>query len=154
MHDSNGNRILLVQSRWTSKAVICNAFMHNGYTCQSAPTAQKAMEILESSRPHAVIIDTILPDISGFDLCRWIRAQQGLHAVPVVMISGRSDLSTRLKGFMAGAQRFLCEPFSTQDLLAQVEFLINKEHTEEDRAESAHSIGKQIDRELKTSLCI
>jgi DNA-binding response OmpR family regulator len=149
MHDSNSSSILVVQSRWTSKAVICNALTQNGYTCQSETSAQKAREFLESNHPHAVIIDTILPDISGFELCRWIRSQRGMHAIPIIMISGRSDLSTRLKGFMAGAQRFLCEPFSTEDLLAQVEFLIAREHTE-----TAHGIGKQIDRELKTSLCI
>jgi two-component system phosphate regulon response regulator PhoB len=150
MHVIKGNRILAVLPRQGAQASVCDILARHGHACTHASTAQKALERIESMRPDVVIIHCDLEDMPGVDLCGKIRARTDLRDMPVIMISERSDLSLRLKGFMAGAQKFLCEPVDEKELLAQVEAVAARARP----GAKPRGIAKLIERELKAGLLL
>lgn len=151
MHVIKGSRILVVQNCTGSTTGLCDVLARNGHACTHASTGIKALELLGSMRPDAVIIDSALPDMAGVDLCAKMRARGEFADTPIIMISERNDLSLRLKGFMAGAQKFLIEPVAEKDILEQVQTLTARARP---GASKSRSIAKLIERELKAGLVL
>lgn len=92
----------------------------------------EALQLLEQHQPHIIILDTVLDDGLGYDLCRVIRAgeidgtQVPLADTPILFLSARADEADRLEGFRAGADDYLTKPFSPQELIYRLQALIRR----------------------------
>ena len=98
-----------------------------GYGVTTAMTAKDAMLLLENNQYHAVILDTGLPDTSGLDLCRWIRADSA--DVPIIIYSGNSGKSDIDKARAAGAARYLVKPADFDDIVGAIQDVIKQQVT-------------------------
>jgi two-component system chemotaxis response regulator CheY len=87
-----------------------------------APSGQAALEQLaQGQRPDLVCLDLTLPDVSGFDVCEYIRSTEGLKDVPVLMISARTLTLDRAQAEEAGANGYLIKPFTQEEFTLQVQ---------------------------------
>lgn len=77
---------------------------------------------MSATAPGVIVCDLNLPDMSGLDLCRYIKDDDFLKRITVILVSNRSGLQYRLQGFLAGAQRFLCRPYDIGEITDCVEF--------------------------------
>lgn len=87
---------------------------------QEASNGRSALEQLAHSRPDLVCLDLTLPDVSGYDVCEYIRGQPELAGLPVLMISARGTLLDRAQAEEVGADGYLTKPFTQEEFVQQV----------------------------------
>jgi len=97
------------------------------YEVLTAPDGQTGYELLLSRRPDMVILDLMLPKMSGYDVCRKARSA-GIH-VPILMLTARGEEMDRVAGLDLGADDYLTKPFSLPELLARVRALLRRSQT-------------------------
>jgi len=101
------------------------------YEVVSATSVAQARSKLNAHRPNIVLLDVMLPDASGFELCREIRQLDALHSkvdplVPIIMLSARGDEVDRVRGFHRGADDYVVKPFHYPELLARMTALLRR----------------------------
>jgi DNA-binding response OmpR family regulator len=127
------HRLLVVEDEAHLAAGLKLNLELEGYTVDLASTAREAGErLLKASTYDAIVLDVMLPDLNGFDLCKKIRSSG--NYTPVIMLTARSAAEDRVAGLEAGADDYLVKPFELEELLARVRSLLRRrqwERTEE-----------------------
>ena len=93
---------------------------HAGYQVQVARDGQETLDAIARQPPDLVLLDVMLPRVSGFDVCQKIRENPAWQHVRVVILSAKGREVEMSKGLALGAHAYITKPFSTQDLLAQI----------------------------------
>lgn len=91
-----------------------------GYTAVGAKTGTEAFRMIDSDLPDLILLDIMLPDISGIEVSKRIVDGNGNARRPVFFLSGKTDLSTRLRCFINGGRRFIPKPFELDSLLESI----------------------------------
>ncbi len=100
-----------------------------GYRTTSATAGKPALDLLKQEAPDLVILDLMLPDISGVEICRSLRRREdALRDVPVLMLTARNDEIDRVVGFEVGADDYVAKPFSVRELLLRVQSVLRRAH--------------------------
>jgi two-component system phosphate regulon response regulator PhoB len=89
-------------------------------------TAASGMAKAESERPDLVILDWMLPDMSGLELCRLLRKSNLVHNTPVIMLTARSEEADKVRGLNAGADDYVPKPFSPAELVARIRAVLRR----------------------------
>lgn len=89
----------------------------------------KAMRLLDREEPDLVLLDWMLPNISGVDICRTIRRHVKFKNIPIIMLTARGDESDKVKGLSFGADDYMTKPFSIPELLARIQALLRRTKT-------------------------
>lgn len=124
-HESG--RILLIEDD-EDQAVVLSYFLSNkGYTVQWHQTPNEALEAAQSQEFHLVLLDIMLnAEEDGFDLCRHLKSDERLKAIPVIMVTARAAIQDRVTGLRSGADDYIIKPFSQEELLARVETVLRR----------------------------
>ena len=102
-----------------------------GYQTRSALTGGEALEsVLESPRPDLILLDLMLPDISGTEVCRRLRANEATNEIPVLMLTAKGDEIDRVVGFEVGADDYVTKPFSVRELMLRVRAIMRRSKQE------------------------
>jgi len=112
-------RILLVDDDPISRSILEEHLAAAGHDVFSAESAARAMYTLERTAVHIVIADWIMPDVSGLDLCKWVRGRQLPRSPHFVILTVHNDTERLVEAFEAGADDFLSKPFCEAELLAR-----------------------------------
>ncbi|HUG52690.1 MAG TPA: response regulator [Vicinamibacteria bacterium] len=112
-------RILVVEDDARMRRVL-EMLLSGHWTVETAADAPAALTAVRENPPDLVLTDLLLPGMDGFDFLRKLRAQAGARTLPVIVISGLTEESDRLKALEAGAQDYLIKPFSEKELLLRV----------------------------------
>lgn len=110
--------ILIVEDDETMLKGLRDAFEHNSFKVISAMDGESGMQIAENSEPDIIILDVMLPQIDGFDVCRTLRKRG--TTVPIIMLTARSEEIDKVVGLEIGADDYVTKPFSMRELLARV----------------------------------
>ncbi len=95
----------------------------SGFEVFSATTGTEALEVFESSNPDVVILDIMLPEIDGLEVCRRIR---NVSDVSIIMITAKDDIQDAVEGLNAGADDYVTKPFAVEELLARVNAVLRR----------------------------
>ncbi len=95
-----------------------------GFTISEATGGAEALAIIRESRPDLVVLDYMMPDMDGIDVCNAMRADPAIADIPVLMLTARTDLGIHEKALNAGATSFMNKPVKPQDLVAEASRLI------------------------------
>ena len=117
-------RLLVVEDDPQVRAMLTRALRYEGFEVAAACDGAEAMASLRSSRPDLLLLDLLLPDADGVDLCERLRADG--DPLPILMLTARDTVSDRVAGFEAGADDYLVKPFSTAELVARVRALLRR----------------------------
>ena len=117
-------RVLLVDDEAKLARFIRRGLIEESFAVDVAPTGQAALDRARQTTYDLVILDLMLPDIDGFDVCRQIRAMG--HDVPILMLSARGMINDRVKGLETGADDYLIKPFGFSELLARARALLRR----------------------------
>ena len=96
----------------------------DGLVFVQAGSGLEALERLSLSRFDVVVLDLNMPDIGGYEVIEFVRGQDKLRALPILVVTTRGDESSRARALAAGATRFMTKPFAPEALLAEVRALI------------------------------
>ena len=117
-------RILIVDNDRHSRMLISRVLKRVGYTTYEAETGEEALAAAKRERPALVVLEVLLPGVSGFEVCRELKDEFG-EALPIVFVSGtRTDSGDRVAGLLVGGDDYLVKPFDPNELLARVRRLL------------------------------
>ena len=108
--------ILVVEDSPTARKVIKMVLTREGFGIVEASSGEEALQQAKSARPNLVLLDVMLPDMSGFEVLPLLREQEHLIDTPVVMLTGKKGSADRMKGMLAGSAEYLTKPFDPQKL--------------------------------------
>jgi DNA-binding response OmpR family regulator len=123
----NAIRILVVDDEEKIAEVVKSYLEKDGYKVYTAYNGSKAVELFEKVAPNLIILDLMLPDISGEDICRSIRKKS---RVPIIMLTAKAEEESILKGLEIGADDYVTKPFSPRQLAARVMALLRRSEDE------------------------
>jgi putative two-component system response regulator len=132
-------KILLVDDESASRAALETLLRREGFEVHDASDGATALAECVSFRPDLVLLDVLMPGMSGFEVCKRIKAAPETRLTPVVLITGLSATEDRIKGINAGADDFLSKPIDFNELLARTRSLIKLKHYT-DELENAESV--------------
>src|ERR1700730_5261644 len=120
-------RIAIVEDEAELAALIDYNLTRNGYQTQVLNGAQSTLKTLETARPDLILLDIMLPEMDGFELCRQIRQSIVLARTPVLFLTARSDEVDRVLGLEIGGDDYMTKPFSPRELMARVKAHLRRE---------------------------
>ncbi len=97
-----------------------------GFKVYSAKTGEDALSILSDESVDLAVLDVMLPDMSGIELCRKIKREERLETIPVLFVTAKDEETDKLIGFKVGADDYLTKPFSPKELVARVKALVKR----------------------------
>jgi two-component system response regulator MprA len=117
-------RILIVDDEPAVRDALHLALSSDGYDVDSAVNGREALNLVEESNPDAIVLDVLMPQLSGIEVCRRLRT--GGYRTPVLMLTARDAVSDRVAGLDAGADDYLVKPFALDELLARLRALLRR----------------------------
>ncbi len=112
--------VLIVEDSPTSRKVIAMVLSRKGYLVQEAVNGQQALRMIDDARPHLILLDAMLPDMTGYDILARLQQDLGLKEIPVVMLTAKDSPMDREKGIRAGSSAYLTKPFNPEKLLSVI----------------------------------
>ncbi|MGE0450110.1 MAG: response regulator transcription factor [Vicinamibacterales bacterium] len=116
-------RIVIVEDDSTLRRVLTDSFVFEGFEVESLSCARDVFRCLQSTLPDLILLDVMLPDRSGFDVCRTL--QDDFH-VPIILVTARGATIDKVRGFASGADDYLTKPFEFEELLARVRAVLRR----------------------------
>ncbi len=114
-------RILVVDDETTARHLVCHLLNKYGYSVREAANGDEALQVIQEWSPSMVLLDVIMPGIDGLDVLKRIRENEDYLYLPVLLLTGMTDLADKRLGFQAGADDYITKPFSPGELLLRVE---------------------------------
>ena len=141
-------RILIVEDEEALTLLLRYNLEAARYAVDTAKRGDEAEIKLRESTPDLVILDWMLPGLSGIELCRRLRAQSQTRQLPIIMLTARGEESERIRGLATGADDYIVKPFSLPELIARVSALLRRAVPE--KVDDVLSFGDlELDREKK-----
>ncbi|MEK8128551.1 response regulator transcription factor [Paenibacillus filicis] len=117
------SRILLVEDDHSIADMMSIYLSEEGYTVNLAADGQEGIKLFNKYHPDVIILDLMLPDTNGIELCKQLRT---VSSVPVMIVSAKNEVSERVNALMNGADDYLCKPFSMRELAARTTALLRR----------------------------
>jgi two-component system, OmpR family, phosphate regulon response regulator PhoB len=141
-------RILIVEDEEPLTLLLRYNLEAEGYAVEAVARGDEADTRLQESVPDLVVLDWMLPGLSGIELCRRLRARPETKGLPIIMLTARGEESERVRGLATGADDYIVKPFSVPELVARVRALMRRSKPE--RVAEVLSLGDiDLDREKK-----
>jgi two-component system alkaline phosphatase synthesis response regulator PhoP len=128
-------RILVVDDDKKIVELVSLYLRRDGYGVLAAYDGQEALEVARLKQPDLVVLDLMLPELDGRDVCRLLRAES--H-VPIIMLTARSTDDDKLNGLDLGADDYITKPFNPRELVARVRAVLRRSAPEDERPEDLH----------------
>jgi DNA-binding response OmpR family regulator len=126
----SGEAVLVVEHEDPSREFLEQQLTDDGFEVFAADRAGRALELVEATHPDLVLLDAVLPDASGFELCDRLRQGEPGRAwnrdVPVIMVSARGDPVDRVRGFARGADDYVVRPYVYEELVARMRAVLRR----------------------------
>ena len=112
--------VLIVEDDPAQREVLAYNIRSEGYRVETATDGDEALLKLQEDLPDLVVLDWMLPNVSGIEICRQMKVSPDMQRVPVIMLSARSEENDRVRGLEVGADDYVVKPYSVAELLARV----------------------------------
>lgn len=149
------NNILVVDDTPASLKLLSDLLKAEGYEVRSAISGELAIASAIDNPPDLMLLDILMPDMGGFEVCRRLKANAATRQVPIIFVSALSETDEKVQGFALGAVDFVAKPYQRDELLARVrthlEIVSLRNHLEE-LVEERNSELRQSQKRLQTSL--
>ena len=114
----------------------------SSFQVQTFENAVPFLDFVQATKPDLVILDIMLPDADGLEVCKFLRGNPSLAAVPIIMLTARGDETDKILGLELGADDYVTKPFSPRELVARVKAVLRRK--QEDIPESSQRIGGDL----------
>ena len=122
--NKNAQRILVVDDENSISDLIATSLRFVGFDVRTAANGAQALREAESFKPHAMVLDVMLPDVNGFDICKQIR-NEGIET-GVLFLTAKDSMEDKVKGLTLGGDDYMTKPFSLEELVARVRALLRR----------------------------
>ena len=119
-------RILIVEDEAALVTLLKYNLEKQGYETSSVMEGKDVLQTALSEKPDLILLDWMMPNVSGIDLCREIRKSYELRQTPIIMLTARGDEADKVKGLSVGADDYMTKPFSVPELMARITALLRR----------------------------
>jgi class 3 adenylate cyclase len=137
-------KILVVDDTAVNVKLLADLLGVKGYAVVTAASGKEALEKVESDRPDLVLLDVMMPGMTGYDVCRKLRENPATAMLPVVMVTALDPGQERVKGIEAGADDFLTKPINQPELLARVRSLLRVKSLHDELADMNRTLEARV----------
>jgi two-component system phosphate regulon response regulator PhoB len=119
-------KILIVDDESAIRQMVCLALSQAGYQCIEAADTGEAQSKIVADTPDLVLLDWMLPGVSGMEYARRLRREKLTQELPIIMLTARTEEEDKVRGLDSGADDYITKPFSTRELLARIKALLRR----------------------------
>ncbi len=116
--------VLIVDDEPANLKLLGQLLAPEGFEVQVARSGEQAIKLLQERLPNIMLLDVVMEGMSGYDVCKLVRADEGMRALPIILVTGARPGEEKAQGLNAGADEFLTKPVAREDLLARVRALL------------------------------
>ena len=121
-------QVLLVEDEPAQREVLAYNLEAEGYAVRRAENGEEAMLLIAEAAPDLVILDWMMPLMSGIEVCRQIKSKDSTRQIPVIMLSARSEEVDAVRGLETGADDYVVKPYALRELMARVRNQLRRSH--------------------------
>jgi signal transduction histidine kinase len=147
MNGDGGATILVVDDDARNVRLVESMLKPSGYTILQAYDGREALRRVETERPDLILLDVMMPELSGFELCTLLRARHETRLLPILMVTALNALEDKVRGLELGADDFLTKPINRTELLAKVRSILRVKRLQ-DQVEEQRRKLEAANREL------
>jgi two-component system phosphate regulon response regulator PhoB len=122
--------ILIVEDDPSLSELLAYNFDSAGLTASVVSEGDEALSTIIDERPDLIILDWMLPNLSGIEICRQIRQHADINKTPIIMLTAKGEEAERIRGLETGADDYVIKPFSPSELIARVKAVLRRTHPE------------------------
>lgn len=137
-----GKKILVVDDEFTIRYLVEHQLAKHGFESIMAKDGPEALEAARAFQPDLIVLDIMMPDMDGFDVCRQLKEDPTLASIPVIFLTALSDKEDKLRAFELGADDYLTKPFQADEFVAHVNAVLRR--TAKKKKDTSQSTGRII----------
>ncbi|MEZ5661627.1 MAG: response regulator [Burkholderiaceae bacterium] len=123
--NNKGPKVLVVDDSPTDRYYMADLLDKRGFSVITAGSGDEAVDKAHSEKPRLVVVDVVMPGLSGFQVTRKLRRDPQTESIPVIIVSSKDTETDRIWGLRQGATEYLIKPVNPEDFIARVEALTN-----------------------------
>ncbi|GIW40577.1 MAG: hypothetical protein KatS3mg076_1154 [Candidatus Binatia bacterium] len=120
-------KVLVVDDNPDAVLIVRSTLESHGYAVSAADSARTALELVESDPPDVVLLDVMMPDMSGIEMLEILKSSPRTGAIPVILLTAKSQDEDLLTGYQVGADYYITKPFTARQLLYGVQLVLGEE---------------------------
>jgi two-component system phosphate regulon response regulator PhoB len=118
--------IIIVEDEKALVTLLKYNLSKEGFKIKEAETGQEGLQLIKRELPDLVILDWMLPDFSGIEICRQIKRDNKLKSIPVIMLTAKSEIEDKVRGLETGVDDYITKPFNNKELILRVKSLLKR----------------------------
>ena len=122
--DVKGAHLLIVDDEDNLRSMLAAALQHHGFVVSTAADGRQALDVIPKERPDLVLLDVMMPDLDGFEVCRRLRTDG--DRTPVLFLTARDSTEDKVRGLTLGGDDYLQKPFSLDELIARAQAVLRR----------------------------
>ncbi len=146
MTKTPSKKILVADDEKDVLTLVCNNLKAGGFTTLQADDGPSALDQARAHLPALIVLDLMLPGMSGLEVCKALKSDSATKAIPIVMLTAKADEVDRILGFELGADDYLTKPFSPRELVLRVQSVLRRATAPTEQAEVMKHGDILIDR--------
>jgi two-component system, sensor histidine kinase and response regulator len=151
------NRILIVDDEVDAVELLKKRLRFEGYETLEAYDGVECLKQAAADNPDLIILDVMMPEMDGFEVCRRLRSTKSTAHIPVIMLTAKREVENKVKGLDVGAHDYLAKPFNYQELSARIKSLLSikaarEKLTQEEKSEALDQVMDELVHELRNPL--
>ncbi len=140
-------KVLVVDDEIDVTELLSYNLRQRGFVAESVNDPNRALETVRSFKPDLIVLDIMMPGLSGLQVCRMIRQEAPLKKIPIIFLSAKTEEGDRIEGFESGADDYVCKPFSPKELMLRVLVILKRSGEGEDAPSVMNVNGISMDVE-------
>lgn len=130
IYNKSGKKIYIVDDEPDISELVSVNLSKSGFTTMQFENGDSFFKQLNSSKPDLIILDVMLPDSDGFEICKYLKSESNFSNIPVIMLTARSTEMEKILGLEIGADDYVTKPFSPRELVARVKAILRRDTKE------------------------
>src|SRR3989337_934420 len=137
--------LLIVEDEEPIQILLSYNFEAEGYRVRATAQGEEVARLVNEERPDLIVLDWMLPGISGIEVCRLLRTRPETRDIPIIMLTARGEENERVRGLATGADDYLVKPFSVPELLARVRTILRRANPDAVRGRDIYVDERTVD---------
>lgn len=150
--DSSTANVLIVDDVEDNLEILRDLLTFDGYEVQTAQDGEAALKQVREERPDLILLDILMPGLSGFEVCERLKADEDTRDIPIVFVSSMADLESKVKGFKAGGVDYINKPYQHAEILVRINTHITMVRLRKDLEQRNTELENQANTDYLTDL--